>query len=120
MNYSECVELCDDDFMRATNTYGMSKRKWPEKDSLFFKFQGHNAEALKETARVVKKVVEKHGGTGFTLARNDKEANDLWTDRKNAHFSGCALLENARGWPTDVWCVFSLFIAVFMEQSEAE
>ena len=93
--------------MRATNIYGMSTRKWPEKDSLFFKFQGHSTDALRETARVVKRVVERHGGTGFTLARNEKEASDLWTDRKNAHYSGIALVEGAKGWPTDVWYVVS-------------
>ncbi|KAL5501751.1 DLD1_2 [Sanghuangporus vaninii] len=100
----QCVELVDDDFMHATNKYGMSSRKWPEKDSLFFKFQGHSPDALRETAKVVKKVVERHGGSGFTLARNEREADDLWTDRKNAHYSGCALVEGAKGWPTDV-CV---------------
>lgn len=91
--------------MRATNTYGQSKRKWPEKDSLFFKFQGHSADALRETARVVKSVVERHGGSGFTLARNDAEADALWMDRKNAHYSGLALLggESGRSWATDVW-----------------
>ncbi|KAH8114410.1 FAD-linked oxidase-like protein [Phellopilus nigrolimitatus] len=100
----QCVELCDDDFMRATNKFGLSLRKWPEKDSLFFKFQGHSSDALRETARVVKKIVEKHGGSGFTLARNEKEAVDLWTDRKNAHYAGLALLEGGRSWATDV-CV---------------
>lgn len=100
----QCVELCDDLFMQATNKYGMSSRKWPEKDSLFFKFQGHNADALKETARVVRKVCERHGGSGFTLARNEKEAADLWADRKNAHYSSIAMVDNARSWPTDV-CV---------------
>ncbi|KAI5116581.1 hypothetical protein M0805_009224 [Coniferiporia weirii] len=100
----QCVELCDDAFMHSTNLFGMSRRKWPEKDSLFLKFQGHSAEALRETARVVKKVVERHGGTGFTLARNDNEATELWMDRKNAHYSGLALLEGSRSWATDV-CV---------------
>ncbi|TDL17853.1 hypothetical protein BD410DRAFT_753866 [Rickenella mellea] len=100
----QCVELCDDVFMQATNKFGMSLRKWPEKDSLFFKFQGHSQESLQETARVVKSVVEKHGGTGFELARNEQEAEDLWADRKNAHYSGIALLEGSKGWPTDV-CV---------------
>ncbi|THH04999.1 hypothetical protein EW145_g5122 [Phellinidium pouzarii] len=116
----QCVELCDDSFMHATNLYGLSKRKWPEKDSLFFKFQGHSAEALRETARVVKKVAERYGGTGFTLARNDKEAADLWMDRKNAHFSGLALVEGGRSWATDVWWVFlsSVFADdVFLSQS---
>ena len=85
----------------------MSKRKWPEKDSLFFKFQGLSAASIQETAEVVKGVVEKHGGTGFQLARIDEEANDLWSDRKNVHYAGLALEEGCRGWPTDVWYALS-------------
>ncbi|CDO70812.1 hypothetical protein BN946_scf184801.g3 [Trametes cinnabarina] len=100
----QCVELCDDQFMRATNAYGMSTRKWPEKDSLFFKFQGPTPRSLQETADIVKKITAKHGGTGFSLARNDKEAHDLWMDRKNALYSSLAILPGARGWSTDV-CV---------------
>ena len=99
----ECIELCDDIFMRATNTYGQSKRKWPEKDSLFFKFQGPSQASLDETARIVKEVAEKHGGSGFELAANAEEAADLWADRKNAYYSGLALLEGSKGWTTDVW-----------------
>ncbi len=99
----ECIELVDDVFMKATNIYGQSKRRWPEKDSLFMKFQGPTPQSLKETADIVKKVAQRHGGTGFELARNQQEANDLWTDRKNAHYAGLALIENAKGWPTDVW-----------------
>jgi D-lactate dehydrogenase (cytochrome) len=100
---AECVELCDDDFMRATNEYGMSMRKWPEKDSLFFKFQGHSEAALADTARVTKEIVERHGGTGFSLAESGSEATNLWADRKNALYSGLALVEGSRGWSTDVW-----------------
>ncbi|GLB38819.1 putative FAD linked oxidases, C-terminal domain [Lyophyllum shimeji] len=101
---AECVELVDDRFMAATNKFGVSTRKWPVKDSLFFKFQGPSAASLKETAKVVKRIVEKHGGTGFELARSEKEAADLWQDRKNAHYAGMALLEGAKGYGTDV-CV---------------
>ncbi|KAL1950849.1 hypothetical protein VTO73DRAFT_5973 [Trametes versicolor] len=100
----QCVELCDDQFMRATNIYGQSSRKWPEKDSLFFKFQGPTPRALKETADIVKAVTAKHGATGFSLARSDQEAHDLWMDRKNALYSSLAILPGARGWSTDV-CV---------------
>ncbi|KAF9037791.1 hypothetical protein BDZ89DRAFT_1061376 [Hymenopellis radicata] len=100
----QCIELVDDVFMKATNIYGQSTRRWPEKDSLFMKFQGPTPQSLKETADIVKKVAQRHGGTGFELARNQQEANDLWTDRKNAHYAGLALIENAKGWPTDV-CV---------------
>jgi D-lactate dehydrogenase (cytochrome) len=94
--------------MEATNKYGMSKRKWPERDSLFFKFQGPSAASLRETAEIVKEIVQKHGATGFEFANDDKEAEGLWADRKNAHFAGLALVEGARGWPTDVWSVFQM------------
>ncbi|KAG2009423.1 D-lactate dehydrogenase cytochrome oxidoreductase [Coprinopsis cinerea AmutBmut pab1-1] len=100
----QCVELVDDVFMRATNTYGVSKRKWAEKDSLFFKFQGPTERSLKETAEIVKGVVKKYGATGFELARNREEANELWQDRKNAHYSGLALIPGSKGIATDV-CV---------------
>ena len=89
--------------MRATNLYGMSSKKWPEKDSLFFKFQGPTARALQETADVVKRITQRHGSTGFVVARSDKEAADLWMDRKNALYSSMALLPGSRVWSTDVW-----------------
>ncbi|KAF9224911.1 FAD-binding domain-containing protein [Gyrodon lividus] len=100
----QCVELCDSEFMHSTNLYGASQRTYPEVDSLFFKFQGPTPASLVETARIVREVVKKHGGIGFELARSDKEARDLWADRKNALYSGLALVEGCRGWSTDV-CV---------------
>ncbi|KAI0792493.1 hypothetical protein C8Q75DRAFT_804866 [Abortiporus biennis] len=93
----QCVELVDDEFMRATNLNGMSQRKWPEKDSLFFKFQGPNQESLKETARIVQKITSRHGASGFQLAKNEKEASDLWADRKNGFYSTLSLVEGSKG-----------------------
>ena len=92
--------------MRSTNLYGATERIYPEADCLFFKFQGPTRASIQETAQIVKEIVKKHGATGFELARNDKEAKDLWTARKNALYSGLARLEGARGWGTDVWLVF--------------
>ena len=89
--------------MRSTNLYGMSQRKYPEKDSLFFKFQGYSQQALRDTANVVKAIAKKHGATWFHAAESEKEAADLWQDRKNALYSGMALLEGCKGWSTDVW-----------------
>ena len=89
--------------MRATNLYGLSSRKWPEKDSLFFKFQGPTPRALQEAADTAKKISQKHGSSGFVLAKSDKEANDLWMDRKNGLYSSLALMPWSRAWRTDVW-----------------
>ncbi|EGN93922.1 hypothetical protein SERLA73DRAFT_144955 [Serpula lacrymans var. lacrymans S7.3] len=100
----QCVELVDSAFMRSTNLYGASERTYPECDSLFFKFQGPTPASLAETAKIVREIVAKHGATGFELARSEREAKDLWADRKNALYSGLALVEGSRGWSTDV-CV---------------
>ena len=89
--------------MRSTNLYGQSLRQWPEQDSLFFKFQGPSERALKESAEITKKICERFGGGGFQLAKDEGEATRLWADRKNALYSGLALVEGARGWSTDVW-----------------
>ncbi len=93
--------------MSSLNNFNGPKqgqRKYKEKDHLFFKFQGPTQTSLKETASIVKKIVEKHGGKDFSLARSAEEAEDMWNDRKNAHFAGLALVPGAKGWPTDV-CV---------------
>lgn len=101
---TECVELLDNVSMSALNKYGkLSGRDWAEKDSLFFKFQGPSKRALQETAEIVKKIVEKHGGTGFELARNDEDSEALWKDRRNAYAAGLTLIDGYKGIPTDVW-----------------
>ncbi|KAF8288830.1 hypothetical protein DL93DRAFT_2092175 [Clavulina sp. PMI_390] len=99
----QCVELCDDQFMKATNIYGISERKYAELDSLFFKFQG-TPETIAETTRIVRDITKQHGATGFEVAETDDQATDLWADRKNALFSTQALLPGGRSWTTDV-CV---------------
>ncbi|KAJ6594470.1 FAD-binding domain-containing protein [Mycena capillaripes] len=100
----QCVELVDDNFMTALNKFGSSKRKYLEKDGLFFKFQGHSDAALKEVAKIVKRVCEKNGGSGFKLASGPDEAEAMWSDRKNALNIGLSILPGAKGWSTDV-CV---------------
>lgn len=89
--------------MLATNTYGKSRRKYAQRDSLFFKLQGPTPASLDETAAVVRRVSEKHGATGFEYARGEEEAEELWQDRKMGFFSGMALKPKARVLGTDVW-----------------
>ncbi len=99
----ECTELLDDRFTHSINLYGMSMRKWPEKDSVFFKFQWPSPAALRDTAQVVKRAGETHSGFGFTLAKNG--AGALWVDTKNSLFSTLALVDDpvVRILGTDVW-----------------
>ncbi|CEL55629.1 hypothetical protein RSOLAG1IB_01641 [Rhizoctonia solani AG-1 IB] len=97
----QCVELLDDQMMGAINKSGLSDRKYAEMDSLFFKFQG-SLEAQKEASATIKKIVEKYGGKHFQAARDEKEASDLWQNRKYALWSTMALYPGARAWTTDV------------------
>ncbi|KAG8986504.1 hypothetical protein FRB90_003967 [Tulasnella sp. 427] len=99
----QCVELVDDHFMKATNLFGQSHRKYLEKDSLFFKIQG-SPTTQKENAKIIQGIVKKHGGLTFELARTKDEAEELWHDRKVALWSGMALVPGSRAWSTDV-CV---------------
>ncbi|KAJ7680890.1 FAD-linked oxidase-like protein [Mycena polygramma] len=100
----QCVELVDDNFMATLNKFGSSKRRYLEKDGLFFRFQGHSETALKEVAKIVKAVCEKNGGTGYKLASDPAEAEAIWSDRKSALHYGIAAVPGAKAWSTDV-CV---------------
>ncbi|KAF9033575.1 FAD-linked oxidase-like protein [Panaeolus papilionaceus] len=111
----QCVELLDEMSMKAINNYGMSIRKWPDKISLFLKLQGVSNGSLAETAKIVEEVTKKHGGTGFSLARDEKEAHDLWADRKNIYFAGLSLVEGSRGLTTDVCVPISNLPALIAE-----
>ncbi|KAG8890571.1 hypothetical protein FRB98_007125 [Tulasnella sp. 332] len=99
----QCIELVDDKFMYATNTYGTSQRKYLEKDSLFFKIQG-SPSSIKENAGIIEGIVKKNGGLSFEVAESEKDAKDLWQDRKNGLWSAMSMVPNSKGWSTDV-CV---------------
>ncbi|TFK55021.1 hypothetical protein OE88DRAFT_1653638 [Heliocybe sulcata] len=99
----QCVELLDDQMMKAMNVGGMADKQYPEKDTLLFKIQGA-PQAIKETAAVVQEIVTKHGSTQFEFAATDEEADNLWQNRKYALTSTLSWIPGARGWTTDV-CV---------------
>lgn len=90
--------------MTATNLFGSSGRQYPVSDHLFFKLQGPTSNSISETAKIVKEVVEKHGGKGWRMAKDDKEGAEMWMDRKMAHYTGMAYGGvGSKGWSTDVW-----------------
>jgi D-lactate dehydrogenase (cytochrome) len=120
LSITECIELLDDRFMAALNDHSISRKKvkYPVKDTLFFKFQGPTPASLKESSSIVAKIVAKHGGSNFTPARNAEEAEDMWNERKNAHFAGLAILPGAKGWPTDVCVPISALPQLVLETKE--
>lgn len=99
----QCVEIIDELTIKVLNQYGTSARKWPEKVTLFFKFQGSD-DAIQETSRYVESAITKHGATDYQLASNEQESEDIWQDRRNALFACLAYRPGCKGWITDV-CV---------------
>ena len=89
--------------MAAINAAGLVSKSYPVRDTLFFKLQG-TASAIKEAAGDVQKIVKRHGGERFEYAQSDKEAAELWENRKYALMSTITSGgEGARVWTTDVW-----------------
>lgn len=102
--FAECVELMDSAFMNATNVAGATGNKYDVADHLFFKLQGITPAAMDDAAKIVQRIVEKHGGSRFKLAKTQEEGDLIWQDRKNGLFTALAYAGgNAKGWLTDVW-----------------
>lgn len=99
----QCVEYLDSRTMHAVNEGGIAGRKYPEKDSLFFKFQGTEG-IMNETAKGVAELAKRHGGKDFEFSASDADAEKLWAGRKAALWSVLSLREDGRVWTTDV-CV---------------
>ena len=103
--FAECIELLDDQAMSAINAYGQSVRKWAAKDSLYIKFQGSTESSISESIKLTKEIAKRHGAVSFNAAKDQKEAEALWADRKNVLFAGLARAPGCKSWPTDVWWV---------------
>ncbi|EKM60641.1 uncharacterized protein PHACADRAFT_189766 [Phanerochaete carnosa HHB-10118-sp] len=104
LNYGvnlQCIELLDALTMKTLNAY--EARTWPEKDSLFIKIQGATPAFIEESARILRAVAEKHGGTDFEFAATEAQAEELWLARKNSFYAGYAMFPGAKAVETDVW-----------------
>ena len=71
----------------------------PDQDSIFFKFQG-NPQAMKEAQELTKAIAKKHGGSEMIFAKDEEESKELWSIRKNAHWSMLALVEGGQAYST--------------------
>lgn len=90
--------------MKAINLGGIAAKKYPEAETLFFKFQGSD-NLMKEVSKGVAQLAAKHGGKNFEFSKTDDEAAKLWEGRKAALWSVLAMRDGARVWTTDVWWV---------------
>ena len=61
--------------MYAINQAGLVDKPYPVKDSLFFKIQGDD-ETIKQTAKLVQKLVKKHGSDMFKFAATEEAATE--------------------------------------------
>ncbi|KAK7449632.1 D-lactate ferricytochrome c oxidoreductase [Stygiomarasmius scandens] len=102
-NHIQCVELLDDKMMSAINQAGLVSRPYPVSDTLFFKIQGDDP-AIKLASKTISSIVKKHGSSKFEFASTDKEADELWMNRKYALMSTMGAFPGMRCWTTDV-CV---------------
>jgi D-lactate dehydrogenase (cytochrome) len=98
------VEILDEVQMRSINQTGATSRKWLEKPSLFFKFNGSTDIAAQDTAKLVEEISSCNGSTSFVFASTAEEREELWSARKAALWSMLALKKSPtdKVWITDV------------------
>lgn len=97
------MEILDDVQMRCINKSGTTSRQWQEAPTLFFKFAG-TPDGIKEQIRTVQQLAKSAKNEQFEFAKNDDEAKELWSARKEALWSVMAMKknENDHVWTTDV------------------
>ena len=97
------IEILDDVQMRCINESGTTSRKWKESATLFFKFAG-TPTAIKEHIAIVQKLAKATQSKSFEFAKNDDEARELWSARKDALWAMMAKRRDASDhvWTTDV------------------
>jgi len=101
------MEILDDVQMRCINRSGMTSRQWQEAPTLFFKFAG-SPDGVKEQIRIVQNLAKGAKNQTFEFAKNDDEASELWSARKEALWSVMAMRRDSSDhvWTTDVVSTF--------------
>ncbi|KAM0283124.1 hypothetical protein ACHAQH_002604 [Verticillium albo-atrum] len=113
------MELLDDAQMRFVNQSGTTSRTWIESPSLFFRFSG-TQKAIREQIAVVRSAAERASGKSFDFARDDDEAAELWSARKEALWSVLAAKKSPddRVWTTDVAVPISRLCEIIQETKD--
>ena len=98
----QCMEILDDVQMDVINRAGGTGRSWKTLPSLFFKFSGTSAGVL-DSVNLTRDLAKKNHAESFEFARDEREAHDLWSARKQSLWSMLALKkEGSQVWSTDV------------------
>lgn len=113
------IEILDDVQMRCINQSQSTSRSWKEAPTLFFKFAG-TPTAVEEQIGLVQKIAKKTASKSFEFARNDDEARELWSARKEALWSVMAIRKNETDhvWTTDVAVPISRLPAIIEQTKE--
>ncbi|KAJ5372626.1 FAD-binding type 2 [Penicillium concentricum] len=98
----QCMEIMDDVQMDVINRAGGTGREWKVSPTLFFKFSGTVA-GVADSIDLTTKIAKGNNAQTFEFARDDREAHDLWSARKQSLWSMMALRkEGSEVWSTDV------------------
>ncbi|KAJ5565889.1 FAD-linked oxidase C-terminal [Penicillium sp. DV-2018c] len=98
----QCVEIMDDVQMDVINRAGGTGRTWKVSPTLFFKFSGTKA-GVADSIDLTTNIAKSNNAESFEFARDDREAHDLWSARKQSLWSMLALRkEGSEVWSTDV------------------
>ncbi|KAL4971770.1 hypothetical protein BDW66DRAFT_164743 [Aspergillus desertorum] len=98
----QCMEILDDVQMDVINRAGGTGRTWKTLPTLFFKFSGTKA-GVADSINLTKKLARSNNAEAFEFAKNETEAHDLWSARKQSLWSMMALRkQGSEVWSTDV------------------
>ncbi|KAK2734290.1 hypothetical protein FQN55_002838 [Onygenales sp. PD_40] len=98
----QCMEILDEVQMSVINRAGGTNRTWKEVPTLFFKFSGTPA-GVADNIKATQSITKNNNSSSFVFAKDDKEAHDLWSARKQSLWSMMALRKpGSEVWSTDV------------------
>lgn len=98
----QCMEILDDVQMDVVNRAGGTGRAWEKLPTLFFKFSGSTA-GVADSINLTTSIAKRNHGKSFEFAKDEREAHDLWSARKQSLWSMMALRkEGSEIWSTDV------------------
>jgi D-lactate dehydrogenase (cytochrome) len=95
----EALELADGPQMQCVNHSGLSKRKFEETPTLFFKIASPSRQLVNDQINIMKELCEKQGSKMLEITDEEERVNVIWGARK---CMGLALLSMKQN-PSDLF-----------------